>query len=181
MEDHNDRRLLAAVRASDVGAFRLVFEKYQPALFRAILARVRDEPLAHDIVQETFARVWEHRAKIQPRLPFFAYIFRIATNLLKDQARHTQARARLGGEAENALYPRAPLTDEQYEARELEEKIRTIVDTELGERCRMVFLLSRAGGKTNREIAAMLNLRLKTVENQITHALKILRRKLGGG
>ena len=62
---------------------------------------------------------------------------------------------------------------------ELEEELLRIVDEELGERCRMIFLLSRAGGKTNREIADMLQVKMKTVENQLTHALKVLRKRLG--
>lgn len=181
MPYHDEKRLLAAVKSSDPGAFKYLYEQYQPLLFRTILVRIPDADLAHDIVQETFTRVWERRRRLKPRQPFYPYIYRIGINLLKDHVRREKARGRLAGEAAASLYPDAPLTEDLLAARELEAKIRKIVDEELGKRCRTVFLLSRAGGKANSEIAAILDLKLKTVENQITHALKVLRDKLGRG
>jgi RNA polymerase sigma factor (sigma-70 family) len=60
----------------------------------------------------------------------------------------------------------------------LEHRVSDIVCTKLSERCREVFLLSRVEGMPNSEIAERLGVSVKTVENQMTRALKILRQHL---
>jgi len=62
----------------------------------------------------------------------------------------------------------------------LQERISAIINEDLPAKCRNVFRLSRLEGKSNREIADLLGLSVKTVENQITRALKILRKRLKG-
>jgi len=177
--EYNEPDLLSRVRSSDVTAFKLLFERYQPMLFRQIAGSARDADLARDIVQETFIRVWDRRSDLKPGIPFYPYIHRIAVNLIRDNARRTNVRTRFAREAEEALYPEAPHADEILTVAALEEKIRKIVEEELGERCRMIFLLSRIEGKSNTEIAAMLRLSVRTVTNQLSIALKVLRKRLG--
>jgi len=65
----------------------------------------------------------------------------------------------------------------QIESMELEEKIRGAIDS-LPERCRVIFELNRFDGLKYAEIATQLDISVKTVENQISKALKILREKL---
>ncbi|HTS00565.1 MAG TPA: sigma-70 family RNA polymerase sigma factor, partial [Bacteroidota bacterium] len=60
----------------------------------------------------------------------------------------------------------------------LEERLRKAVN-ELPGRCRSVFLLSRIEGKSNAEIAGLLGTSIRTVEHQVSHALRVLRRALG--
>ena len=65
----------------------------------------------------------------------------------------------------------------QLESMELEEQIRKVIDS-LPERCRVIFELNRFDGLKYAEIATQLDISVKTVENQISKALKILREKL---
>jgi RNA polymerase sigma factor (sigma-70 family) len=177
---NTDERLLTEVRSSGVEAFRQLFEKYQPALFRHLLTRLGgDADLAHDIVQETFVRVWEGRAKLRPHLALFPYLNKIGSNLARDHFKRSAVRMKHAGAAGDALAPPGTGPEELLDGRALESEILGIINTQLGERCRMIFLLSRMDGKTNAEIAETLGLSRKTVENQITHALKVLRRGLG--
>jgi RNA polymerase sigma-70 factor (ECF subfamily) len=67
---------------------------------------------------------------------------------------------------------------EQMEADELQEQINQAIDG-LPERCRMIFLLSRFEDMSYKEIAQKLDISVKTVENQISKALKVLRDVLG--
>jgi RNA polymerase sigma-70 factor (ECF subfamily) len=173
-----DDHLLGRVKASDMEAFRTLFEHFQPMLFRYVMYRVRDVDLAHDIVQETFVRVWEHRSRILPHLPFFPYVLRISGNLTKDHFKHTAVRARYEDQIPR---PEQSVHDDpemSFQLNTLEREIERVVNDHLAERCRSVFLLSRVEGKSNKEIADILGISVKTVENQIRHALAVLRKRL---
>ena len=65
--------------------------------------------------------------------------------------------------------------DQEVEAKELNTKIQTVINN-LPERCRQVFVLSRYEGKKYKEIAALMGISIKTVENQMLKALKTLRK-----
>ena len=66
----------------------------------------------------------------------------------------------------------------QYESKILEDKIHIIVNNSLPEKCREIFILSRVNGLANKEIAELLEVSRRTVENQLYRALKVLRSKL---
>jgi len=68
--------------------------------------------------------------------------------------------------------------DESLQAGILEERLQEAVRNRLPEKCREVFLLSRVEGMSNAEISEHLGISVKTVENQITRGLKILRKEL---
>ena len=179
-EKTTDIQLLQKLRDSDPGAFRLLFDRYQPIVFRNVLFQTRQTGLAHDIVQETFLRVWEHRGSIKPHLSFLAYLFRISGNLIRDAVRHQRTRQKV----EPALPP-PPVSEsdnpEDALARDmLEEKLNMIINRNLAKRCRAIFLLSRFEGKSHQEIADILGLSVRTVEHQINHALKVIRKNLRG-
>jgi RNA polymerase sigma-70 factor (ECF subfamily) len=177
-EELTDDQCIGRLRESDEEAFRHLFERYQPILFRQTLFQVRDPDAAHDVVQETFVRIWDHRASLRVGESFLAYALRISRNIVRDVARHQAMRARL---APQIPPPALSETDDPAEALQLtllEERVGTIINEKLAERCRTIFLLSRVEGKSHREIAAMLNLSVKTVENQIGHALKILKKHI---
>jgi RNA polymerase sigma-70 factor (ECF subfamily) len=64
------------------------------------------------------------------------------------------------------------------ELNELQDEINRIVNEQLPEKCREIFVLSRIEGLANKEIAAILDLSRRTVENQLYRALKILKKHL---
>jgi RNA polymerase sigma-70 factor (ECF subfamily) len=174
-----DARLLERVRNSDMEAFRILFERYQPILFRHALFQTRQSDAAHDIVQETFIRVWEHRRNLDPRLSFPAYIMRISGNLVKDDLRRRKRRERLDVEIPVPTPSEAEDPLRALEKTILEDEISIVIDR-LPDKCREVFLLSRVQGMPNREIAGILGTSVRTVEHQINHALKVIRKRLRG-
>ena len=60
----------------------------------------------------------------------------------------------------------------------LQEEIQRVVNEKLPDKCRTIFILSRIEDRSNPEIAEILNLSTRTVENQIYRALKILKKNL---
>ena len=158
----------------------MLFDRYQPIIFRQALFRTRDTDLSHDVVQETFLRIWEHRSTLKPHLSFLAYALRISENLVRDTFRRRKTRQRLDGDIP---LPAVSVGDDPGEALQLtmlQEKLSAVINESLPERCRMVFTLSRFEGKSNQEIADLLRISVKTVENQIGNALKVMRKKMRG-
>lgn len=176
-DPHTDARLLERVKESDREAFRLLFEKYQPLLFRHVLFQTRESDSAHDVVQETFIRVWDHRRTLDPRLSFLAYLTRISGNLVKDDLRRRKRHEKLDAELPVPGPSGAEDPLRYLEATMLEENLSSAIGRLPG-KCRTVFVLSRIDGRPNREIAGMLGISVRTVEHQITHALKVIRRRL---
>jgi RNA polymerase sigma-70 factor (family 1) len=158
-------------------AFKALFEEFQPGLFRHVLYQLRDTDLAHDIVQETFIRVWQYRARLKPHLPFFPYLLKISGNLIKDHFKYTNVRLKYEDDVPVPEKSRLDDPEAAFRVRALEEEIARVVNT-LPDRCRAVFLLSRFDGKSHAEIGEILGISPKTVENQIRHALFVLRREL---
>jgi RNA polymerase sigma-70 factor (ECF subfamily) len=174
----SEQELLKRVQSSDMEAFKTLFEEFQPILFRNVLYRVRDEDLAHDILQETFIKVWQHRGSIKPHLPLLPYILHISTNLIRDHLKYALVRSKYDPQSEPPSASSFDNPEQTARVHILEEKLIRVINTRLPEKCRTVFLLSRFEDKTNNDIAALLGLSPKTVENHITRALKVLRREL---
>ncbi len=171
--------LLEKVKKSDKTAFHKLFIKFHDTLFRFVVYRVHDGDLAKDITQETFFRIWENRKSLIPNKSFFSLIARISTNLTYDHFRHMEVRKR--NEDRIPQFGKSHFDNPEAinHANMLEEEIQRLVNKKLPERCRIIFILSRIEGFSNPEIAKKLNLSIRTVENQIYRALKVLKKHLG--
>ena len=170
-----EKKLLERVKNSNKTAFKDLYYRHQPILFRYVVYRVREREIAEDIVQETFVRIWNNRSRLDSSKSFFSLIAKVSNNLCYDHFRHqkvkTQHQNNLPG-----MYKKNPETE--HELSELKEAIWNAVNEHLPDKCREIFLLSRNEKKTNQEIAELLNLSKRTVENQLYRALKILRKIL---
>ena len=173
-----EQNLIERVKNSDKRAFQKLFYNFHDALFRLVVFKVKDSDLAEDISQETFLRVWKKRHSLIPEKSFFSLIARISTNLCYDHFRHSEVRNR--HQDQLTYYGKSEFDDPEKvsQAKMLEEEIQKVVNEKLPAKCRSIFILSRMDRKTNQEIAEILDLSVRTVENQIYRALKILRKNL---
>ncbi|HXX65419.1 MAG TPA: sigma-70 family RNA polymerase sigma factor [Bacteroidota bacterium] len=174
----DDSKLILALTLSDKGAYEKIFRNNYKVVYVQVLYRCRDRDLTDDIVQETFVRLWMRRASLNPELPLFPFLLAIAVNILRDHSRHaaTVNRHRESAVASGEAVGRGP--DEALIADLLQKQVSEIVNRDLSETDRSAFVLSRAAGLSNGEIADLLRIPLKSVENHLYHALKILRKKL---
>ena len=174
----NDKLLLQKIKQSDANAFKNIFYKYQPTLFKYTYYNTKNYSLSQDIVQETFLKVWQNRKSLKPNLSFLAYICKISNNQIKDYYKKEQVK----NKCKEVISLRSESVQNNPETALdislLEDKINSIVRQNLPEKCRLIFILSRIEGKSNQEIADLLDISKKTVENQLYFALKVLRKKL---
>jgi RNA polymerase sigma-70 factor (ECF subfamily) len=149
--------------------FRELYFEYHPVLFRVAMYVLKDEAEAEDVVQETFLKLWklnDHKEITNLK----AYLISMTRNACLDQIRSSDK------EREKILELKHEVTDE--EAPEQEDSIRKALEeavSQLPPKCRLIFSLSRFEGLSNEEIAEYLDISKRTVETQISLALKAFR------
>lgn len=176
-QELQDIQLLLQIQQEDKWAFEEFYKRHWKVLYNTAFFKLRDEAAALDVLQEVFTWFWEHRhqaSSIQnPRSYLIAAVkFKIA-NLI----RHHKVRDTFfdnAGKVQPASYTQV----QELEVKELKAIIEAFTENLPG-KCRQVFRLSRTEQLSNREIAQQLSISEKTVENQLTIALRKLRLVLG--
>jgi len=161
----------------DHSAFRKIFEEFYAPLTLFARKFVHDQDLAREIVQDMFVNLYEKSTVLTIQTSLKAYLYQSVRNsclnvmkLEKTHLTHHAVLSSLSGTNE------ADWTDKMMET-EIENMICQVI-TRLPEKCRQIYLLSRQEGISNREIAQKLNISIRTIETQVSKALKILRNKL---
>ncbi|KAA3612151.1 MAG: RNA polymerase sigma-70 factor [Calditrichaeota bacterium] len=168
--------LLDKISEGNQAAFKTLFFDWQPRIYRFIWLRVCNTEIAEDLVQETFFRLWKIRRQLPDSSNFTAFIFQIAHNLVIDWARKNKVQNRSLREmqlSEKSSHPASADT----ETDELETAISKCIST-LPSRMQKAFILHRFENLTYKQIAKVMGISHKTVEKQISEALKRLRSEL---
>lgn len=168
--------ILSRLRADDQSALQLLFNQYYAALCRTIHRYIQDQALTEDLAQNVFVRFWEKRQTLEISSSLEGYLHRMAMNEALMHLRKLKRR----GEAElieNAVTQTTESVEDNYLQGELEEQISRAIDN-LPPRTRLVFRLSRFEQMTYKAIAKELEISVKTVENQMVRALRILREQM---
>lgn len=163
------------LKKGDILAFNELFGYYGRRLYHFSFRYLRSEPECEELVQEVFTRVWEKRSELKEDLSFRSYIFTIAFNIIRKQFRsRMQAGSYLESKAKEDLNLE---TTENVDFNLLKNKLDDLV-SRLPSRRREIFTKSRFEGLSIKEIAEEMNISKKTVENQLTQALRFIRSNL---
>jgi RNA polymerase sigma-70 factor (ECF subfamily) len=157
----------------DQDAFEKIFKAYFTALMAFSRKILGDEDDAREVVHQVFINLWERREKIDLSTSLKSYLFTAVSNRSRNVIRD---RKKFSSEEVPEQVEQWDVSAE-LESLELAERIRASIST-LPERCRVIFELNRFDGLSYGEIARQLDISKKTVENQMTKALKILREQL---
>ena len=171
-----DTVLFERIKKGEVKAFEVLFRQYYAYLCLFASKIIKDEVSAEEIVQTFFVNLWEKKEKINIESSLKNYIFRSVKNLCLNHIKHNSIKAQ---HAENML-AEANLdssVEDSYVEIDLASKIEESIQS-LPEKRRIIFRLSREEGLKYREIAKKLNISIKTVETQMSLAIKTLRGKL---
>lgn len=162
----------------DKKAFEQVFKQHFTPLVYFARKYVKDMDTSKEIVHDVFVNLWEKRDSIDPEKAVKSYLFTSVQNRCLNHIRDNKKFNRNIEDLE-----KVEVADHQHEAddnltsEELSERINNAIAT-LPEKCREVFMLSRFGNLKYNEIADQLNISVKTVEAQMSKALKVLREQL---
>lgn len=165
----------------DMAAFDRLFGEYRPRFLRFAAGYVADPADAEDIVMESFAAAWRHRDTLTTET-FPPYTLTIVKNKclnrLRGQSRRLRAAEKLHTHHMQVLRTRIATLEACNPEELFSKEARRIVDQTLAqmpERTREIFIRSRFRGQSYKEIADEMGITVKSVEFEISKAMKRLR------
>ena len=172
----DEKLLIRRLKEGDKEAFSLLYKQYWERIYAFGRLYLDRNERAEDVVQEVFVKIWESREFLREEENFKGLLFIITRNLIFNQYRKN---------VNEDFYKMTVLAameasysvEEEIEAGDLREYIDLLI-RDLPPKRREIFDLSRKEHKTYKEIAALLQISEKTVENQISEALKYLKRNI---
>lgn len=171
--------LMLRVQKGDLTAFEALYDRFHEPVFHFILRFVKERPLAEDILQETFLRIFRVRKGYRKTARFSTYLFTIARNLCLDALKTWERKHVLGNHqdfVEKATDPsKGP--SKILEDAEINEIVQREIH-ELPRDQREVLLLSKYSGLTYEEIAQIVEGTSDAVKQKVYRAMVSLRQKL---
>ena len=179
MSDTEEIELLTQLKTGSYKAFRILYERYSPVLYRFILDVTRDRLRSDEIVQETFVKIWLHRERIDTAKSFKSFIFKIAKNLIVDEFRKKMRNPIVEDfhEHQNNQEIAENFTDQQMDLQEFHEALQQ-AKAKLTPRQREIFEMSKEQGLSAKEIAAQLNVLEQSVYNQLSLTIQQLKKDI---
>ena len=171
-----DHELLERLRAGDQDAFDVIFRTYYARLVQLAQGMLGERAPAEEIAQDVMLEVWRRRKTLTVDTSFHGYLFRATRNRTLNHLRHDKVVQRGSVFAAQETVAQ-PIGDRELVEHEIDVALKQALD-QLPPRCREVFELSRMHGLKYAEIAATLDISIKTVEAQMGKALRIMRQHL---
>ncbi len=170
-------RLTKKIQKGDRGAYRELFLLLYAPLSKFAWRYVRSNHIAEELVQDVFLEIWEGRERLDPQQNVKSYLYQSVKNKALNHIKH-QETAEEHNNTIQWLNERIATQNHHLdeESRFVQAAKKAIED--LPEGARNIYKLSRKDGLTYKEIADVLEISPKTVESQMSRALKILRREL---
>lgn len=163
--------ILEKMVAGDEHALKHFFDTYYDDLCNFANTYLHDETLAEDIVQEIFIHFWENKASLQIVSSVKAYLYTASKNKSLNHIRNQKNQHRIIAQLGDSADAKISDLDHYLEAEELSRLIQKAIES-LPVQCRRVYELSRNAALSHSEIANQLGISSKTVENQVTIALR---------
>lgn len=169
----NEMLIFSAIKRNDYVSYNKLFVCYYGKLCQYVYSILENKEDAEDIVQELFLIIWNNREKIDVKENVSAYLYRMAKNLSLNHLKGNVNR-HLPLESSEGV---CEYEDNKIESDEFHIALFDCIDR-LPPRSRQVLLLHKLKGIRQKEIAAQLNISVKTIKNQIWTSLQKLKRCL---
>jgi len=171
----NETQLVKSLSKGNLLAFNTLYKEYSGRLYRFAIGYLKSEAEAEELVQEVFTVIWEKRKNLKEELSFKSFLFTIAFNIIR---KHFRTKAYLSEYFKKSTGDDLDMqTSQKTNYDSLYQYITELVN-QLPERRKEIFIKSRFEGLSIKEIAEELKISHKTVENQLTDALRFIRTNL---
>lgn len=160
--------------AKDISTFEKLFYKYRPGLVAFAGSIIQNSDDAEEIVHDVFLAIWNQGEQRQiEEAGMKSYLFTSVKNRCLNHIR--KSKLDYSDLTDDLPTPdQSPGVVAQMEAKEAEAKVHFLID-QLPTKCKQIFIMSRLYELSHKEIAEVLELSPKTIENQVSIALKYLK------
>jgi RNA polymerase sigma-70 factor (family 1) len=173
------------IQRGDLKVFEMLYKEMFPKLYAYTYKILKDKFISEEVVQSVFIRIWQSRESITIKNSLISYLYSTAHHLAINAAiQENTLKNSVNQYTSEGLWQKIQNTfasdesiSKEIEAKETEEKIKSIINTMPGQ-CKTVFLLSRYKNLSNKEIAQVLNISVHTVRTQIYRALEKIIKEL---
>lgn len=177
MEPLVEQDLLRRLAEGDQTALTAIYQHYWQALFIAAYNVVKDKKTCEDIIQEIFLQLWLKRETLEIRESLKGYLMAATRYQVFRCIRKAAEQKRVFNRL--AARPEPQNAEPALFQKELKRQVDQVVAV-LPEKCRIIYKMSREEYLSHKEISERLQISPKTVENQLTIALRRLRHSLEG-
>lgn len=153
--------------------FLEIYRAFYGKVFTFVLSLVKSKANAQDITQNIFMKLWKNRKKLEHIKSMDDYLFILSKNACMDYFRKASRKKEISTDVfdEFLLSRIVSSPEKRIDAISDIEELRHVIDS-LPSKRRDIFIMSRFDGLSNDEIASVLGVSKKTVENQISLATK---------
>lgn len=173
----SEKKLLEWVNKNNNQGYRILYQEYYTSLVSFSLNYISSVETAEDIVQETFTKLWNSKNQFGALNALKTFLYTSVRNAAFDRLKHSKVEKKFLSHLKNNSEIYEDETDRKIIEEEVFRKIYRLVQC-LPQRCREIFEL-HLQGKSNEEIANLLNLSVLTVKTQKNRAMKNLREQMG--
>ncbi|RFS19861.1 RNA polymerase sigma-70 factor [Chitinophaga silvatica] len=168
-----------AVQETATQTFEQTFKTHFKGMHAYACTLLKDDIMAEEMVQQVFCKLWEKADKIKIKESISGYLYRSVYHECINYLRHQKVKQAHQEHTKHAMthHYQTGQASGKVIMSELQQKLDAALQA-LPEKCRTVFQLSRFEELRYQEIADKLNISVKTVENQMGKALKLLRLQL---
>ena len=171
---HNEKALLEQLINNDQQAFKQIYFLYSARLYGNILKLVKSEPVAQEILQDVFMKIWDHRHSIDTAKSFRSYLFRIAENMVCNFYRKS-SRDKV---ALRQLMAKSSVHYSHIEEEILWKEEANLLSDAIGglpPQRKQVFELCKMEGKSYDEVSCLLGISVSTISDHIVKANRFLK------
>jgi len=170
-QKRKDLYLFERVKEGDRKSFELLFDKYYNNLCNFAYLFFKDTAHTEELVADVFVNIWEKRKSIQIKTDFKSYLYRSTRNAVINVIRKEKGNKLLKSEITSYELSPETLMIRQEVIAHFESML-----VRLPKQAGLVFRLVRVDGLKYKQIAETLNISVKTVENHMGKALKMMRK-----
>ena len=172
----SDKELAHSIKQDEKDAFRELYDRYAPRIFRFAQSYLKNNDDSEELVQNTFLKIWENREILNTEKNIKAFIFKIAVNTIYDFIRRKNIEQAYVDYQKLNFSPDENYTWHSVIYEEMLQNLQELMK-QMPEQQRAIFQLSKIDGLSNDEIAIKLNLSKRTVENHLYRAVSYLKTK----
>lgn len=169
--------LINRLKKGEEAAYELLFKEYYQLLTVFANKYLNDIENAKEIVQDLFVHLYEKRDHLDINSSLKSYLFRSTHNRCINYINAQKIRNKYADHVKQIDTGKENSLENEVNKTELEHALYKAID-DLPPKCQIIFKMNRFEGLSNSEIANKLSLSKRTIETQISKALKILRVKM---